>query len=116
MISDPNKYDNIFSVNSDYDIITVTPFEQWDIGRYGKVVDLQVHDPIAKQKMLGFLKNTNVLIYNKYIAENSSADPDNFRPKKVEINEAGVGLVNDDSGTFPAHIIKKTFYTVKLSF
>ncbi|MEG2575980.1 MAG: hypothetical protein RSA41_08110 [Christensenella sp.] len=113
--NDP-KYANIFNHYAEYDIVTIAPFSQWGFTRYGTNVLLPVYDAAKKEQMLGFLKNTNDVIYAIYTNPNVSGDPDRFSPKKVEIGAGGIKLVNDDPATSPAESNQKDFLHGRTGF
>lgn len=88
-----DNYANIYNRYSEYDIVTFVPFKSWNFTYYGKTMEFDVYNAEAKQEMLTFLEKTNKTIYDLYVAENSSADPDNFTPVMLDTSGEGISFV-----------------------
>lgn len=91
-----SNYKNIHNVYSDYDIIRCVPFKNWNFTTYGSTKLLDVYDEERKAEMLEFLKKTNQYVYDLYVADNSTADPDNFMAVMAQLSEAGITFVPAD--------------------
>lgn len=81
-----SNYRNIHNRYSDYDIVTYAPFKEWDFTCYGTTKLFDVYNAENKAEMLTFLEKTNKTIYDLYVAENSSANPDNFLPLMLQLD------------------------------
>ena len=89
-----SNYMNIHNGYSTYDIVTYAPFKNWNFTHYGTTKLFDVHNAEKKAEMLKFLEKTNKTIYDIYTAEGSTADPDNFAPVMLQIqnDEYGMGI------------------------
>ena len=103
-----SNYENIHNRYSVYDIVTYAPFKGWNFTYYGTTKLFDVENAEKKAEMLKFLEKTNKTIYDLYTEEGSTADPDNFAPVMLQIqndeNGFGINLVPAD----PAYGIPTT--------
>lgn len=96
--NDP-AFDYIHNTWEPYDIVTIAPPQQLGFNRYG--TDTHYALPIYKERMLFFLQATNQDIYNSYM---TNADPDNFRPYKLDVAallEKKINFIPDEESYLP---------------
>ncbi len=103
-------YDYIHNVYEPYDIVTNLPPAAFGFARYGTTTNYASGENQAseerKARMLWFMEQTNKLVYDSYT---SNADPDNFKPYKVQfVNKGtedsfkiGIEMVQDDDSYLP---------------
>ena len=113
-----SNYLNIHNRYSEYDIVTYAPFKDWNFTYYGTTKIFDVNDEEKKAEMLTFLEKTNKTIYDLYVEEGSSANPDNFMALMLQLDMTdgiGVSLVPAD----PAYGIpsnQKDFLDSRITF
>lgn len=93
-LASAGTYSNIHNYVSDGDFIGMTPPIGWGMARYGTTTTVNSTDSATKNEMLSLLKSLNANVYNEYI---ENGDPDSFTSKKLEFNDDGFSIVDDDS-------------------
>ena len=114
-----SNYRNIHNRYSEYDIVTYTPFKDWNFTYYGTTRLFNVNNAEKKAEMLTFLEKTNQTIYDIYTVENSSADPDNFTPLMLQVSQTEEGTSVEIVPADPAYGIpdnQKDFLDSRISF
>ncbi len=86
------SYTFVHNFVSDYDMTPMVAFEDYGFARYG--VDHRINvgydpatardNPENKASMLSFLAATNPVLYDKYVADGSTYDPDKYIPFKFK--------------------------------